>query len=490
MPNEGREITISLIRHYWQDGDNAVWRVGPGVPDIVIAGIKKDYALLSATRPTMASHGSWKVLLHYEEENDRYGRNATALAGAVVLANSSAAFEARVRAQLATAEREVLQLAVQQDAVPRAAPVGVNVDGAQKMRPPAGGQQKRKGGALAILLVAGVALVIGVAGSVWLFSGQLLPQGEGVARVPGVQDDSAKPKGQVASAFCADWSRIYSSLQARNGAPANCLTRDAIAVCGSPTPDSAPAFQDRVRRHTTGYCAIYSDLSLGEAKAAARQDLASMVSMNLLATLDAKDWGAALLGLEPADEAVVPQPLAEKPGHRQIGMPKAGVLGFPGLVIGGADNLQKAWNAALPSGLKGAHEAKDGVDMAATGAAYLTDYCEVVDALAKAHANAEQAGLPDPLVVGITERIAREQIDLAEGEGPCVRDGKPIEAKYPDALLPITRAADVRKGIVRLVTVVDFCTLVPDLAELRRQGVSPLVRDCRDVARVLGVDWR
>lgn len=488
MPHEKREVIVGLIRHYWQYGDNAVWRVGAGVPEAVVEGVKKDYALLSATRPSAVVYGDWKVLLHYEEENDRYGRNATALSAAAIPSGVTAEFEARVRLQLAESERDALHLVTLQEVAQRAAPIFIKREDARDPHPREHSREARKGGAAKVILIAGVALAIGLIGTVWLFTGQQPGEVEVVAESSPTPD---APEANGASAFCEDWhGRIRETLYPPGGGPANCLTQDAIALCGAPRPSDAPAFLERISGHHAGYCALYRGLSPAAVEAGLRQDLASMVSMGRLASRDAEEWGADVLGLPTRSETVVLPPLADQPDHRRIEKLKAGGFSFPGFSLDGSARLRQDWNTALPTGLKVAHAVADDTDMAATGAAYLKDYCDIVLALTKVYNSVERDGLPDPLMDGVARRLAAEKIVLAEGENPCVKDGEPIEIKFPDAALVITRAADMRSAIARLVTIVDFCALVPDLADLRRRGLSPLVHDCEGVARVMGVDWK
>lgn len=501
MNRDQREVRIGLIRHYWQDGENAAWHSDPSLPDEVVNSIKKDYALLIASRPARRTYGRWTVLLRYEDENDRFGRSAAAITAAALPHPDDPALEAEVQTQLGECPRSTLSI-VARNLPPRQAaqksPREHTYDGPRPLLESVSpALQRRKRGAIiaiaiAAVLIAGTALTV----SYMLMSAQpagiASPQTAGTAADGSIMTPgTAAPEGDVAQFCREEWPNVLRAMKQGGVEAASCIAIDAARVCQPDAQTHTPSFAQRVEEFDVGYCALFRDMPADRRASSALNELAALADGQGLARLSAVKWASALLGLQ-AEASMSPSDAAPWPQgeHRRVAVTQRGGGLDPLAFIqqGKRQQFLSMWNESLPAGLAEVHELPANAEPIATGRSYLEKYCRTVESLARAKDRALKSGVTDPLLESVLERTSKEEIDPTSMSEACAR-GDNGNADLPARMRAITDSRSDREAVTRLVTVVDFCSLVPELTTLRRHRVSPAVQSCKDVARVLGLAW-
>lgn len=501
MNRNQRDVRIGLIRHYWQDGENAAWHSDPSLPDEVVSSIKKDYALLSASRPARRTYGRWTLLLRYEDENDRFGRSAVAITAAALPYSDDRALEAEVQTQLGECPRSTLHI-VARNLPPRHVaddPLREHTyDGPRPLwESVTPAPQRRKRGVVIAATIAAV-LITATAVTVSYILMNAQPAGIASPQTVGATADgsvmtpgTAAPEGDVAQFCREEWPDVIRAMKQGGVEAASCVAIDAARVCQPNAQTHTPPFAQRVEDFDVGYCALFRDLPADRRASSALNELAALADGQGLARLSAVKWASALLGLQ-AEASMSPSDVAPWPKdeHRRVAVAQRGggldPLAF--MQEGRRQQFLSMWNESLPAGLAEVHELPGNADPIATGSSYVEKYCRTVESLARAKDRALKSGVANPLLEAVLERTSKEEIDPTSMSEACARGGNE-NADLPARMRAITDSRSDREAVTRLVTVVDFCSLVPELTTLRRHRVSPAVQSCKDVARVLGLAW-
>lgn len=74
------EFIIYIARHYWEDGEFAVWKASDNFPRPLLSWLKSNYSeLVSGNRPKWVDYLGEKLFLFYKDEKEVHGRMATQL---------------------------------------------------------------------------------------------------------------------------------------------------------------------------------------------------------------------------------------------------------------------------------------------------------------------------------------------------------------------------------------------------------------------------
>lgn len=488
------QLHVGLVSHYWDRGENAVWRSSSRLPPDLVRKIKDDYPLLMVGRPSSRRYGDFEVAFEYGEELDKFGRPAPSFYAAVYPYGDDATRLDAVRDFVFPASAETPTDIRFEHAAPAGGKVVIRrsrtTANSGRTAPPV----KGRAGISVKLIAAGTILICAALAAAYLISQYSIPKDTPVAdEIQAVEQSGAaieRVMSDVAapSNFC---EQLESAPSART--PANCARQRAKIYCAA--PESFRTGSSAAALGALGYCGAYARL----------EDNAR--DQALIADIDASDdlptWSRQFLR---EDLLELPSTTSRR-GEAQIStggyerpIPKAkkrikNVEKPDGLAGMGLKNRQDRatqaekrvlndWNAAIElSGFERHRIIKDD-EVVSSVNAYIDTYCQTSRALKSLEQDYARYSFSDPLLAGVKEKLQSNPIELSLQLELCRADGK--SSSFQGAEL----AAWIhdQQVVSNLVAVVDFCTLV-DFDRLSDRRVTPLVRSCEDAAMVLGVSW-
>ncbi|WP_291201501.1 hypothetical protein [Hyphomonas sp.] len=488
-------LDVGIIRHFWEGGENAVWRSSGRLPPEIVRQVKDDYPLLMISRPVQRRYGEYEAAFDYQDELDKFGRPAPAFTAAVyqhgddptrLAAVSDFAFPVSPETPL---DLSFEHASVSAPKVSRPRTLAVK----EQQR----SEEVRVKRFPKVWFAVGVFALAAVCGA-----------GALVYTKFGAENDSS-PLGRVSSKSGVDGSGLGHGepevekglndlcIQLRapdNASPvANCAMQYAFSYCHEPAPSKRG--WENVQQVTTGYCGAYARLQEQEFLGALSGDL---YEADFLSTWSKQALHDDLFRLPDTVPLVPVRTLTEGGNERRLPNvhrtreeppPPAGPLPDLGRLLGRKDDaglenrrLIELWNDALGGDRLGRHRMMLGQDAASVFRAYASDYCSVRAPLDARKREFERTGFEDPLLQAVSQAIATKAGENATVA--CAGDS----AKVPADIARIMGIEDERTAIRALVEVVDFCPLV-SWESLGEQGVSRLVRSCEDAAETLGVPW-
>lgn len=488
-------LDVGIVRHFWEGGENAVWRSSTRLPPEIIRQIKDDYPLLMINRPVKRRYGDYEAAFDYQDEQDKFGRPAPAFAAAVyrygddptrLAAVTDFVFPVSSETQLDLSFEHAFAAAPK---VPRPKALAVQVN--QRS------EQVRKKRFPPVWIAGGV-LAVAVACGAGVFAynkfgpGARPPHPGSVNAGTGVAGPGLGPQQAEAQKGLTD---SCVQLQAPHGArpTANCAMQYAFYYCSAPAPSRRG--WERAKQVTTGYCGRYARLQ--------EQDFLTALSGDLDEASFLSTWSKQALHDDlfqlPDTLSVVPeQPISEGGDARRLpGIgptqkePSTRAVGFPdlGRFLGRQDDAVPEdrrfiglWNEALSDNRLARHRMMPDHEPSGFLRAYAMDYCALRAAVNATEREYKETGFEDPLLQAVSHAIAAK----AGENQPAACAGETVLA--PEDVSRIMAIEDERAAIRAMVEVVDFCSLV-SWDSLGEQGVSRLVRSCEDAAVTLGVTW-
>ena len=77
-------VRVSLIRHYWKDGENAIWSAASDIPSDVVEKVRQEYVFLKVSRQPSLELDRHLLYFFYNDYSDQFGRNAIQFTAAYV----------------------------------------------------------------------------------------------------------------------------------------------------------------------------------------------------------------------------------------------------------------------------------------------------------------------------------------------------------------------------------------------------------------------
>lgn len=489
-------LDVGVVRHFWEGGENAVWRASAKLPAELVRKIKADYPLLMVNRPSSRRYDLYEAVFDYRDEQDKFGRPAPAFVAALYLHGDDATRETAVRDfAFPLAAASALDLSFEHalpaggEAPRRPAPQTQQVTPAQTA-------PKRQGFPMRTSVVALSVIALGVAGVFAFLQIRGATEAEqGVDSTPQIVVDSGSSLSPIAGAAGNLGEACRQVAELADSGPANCATQFAHRYCAA--PNASAAGWREARAIGLGYCGAYARLgdtsdfqhALANDLEAASENLSRIdrqtLRQDLLQIPDTPGSGGPLPLTQGGDERPTPAAQNQTPESRT---PLERILEHANLGRRAEEAQQLAqllqtWNAAVGNDDLGRHRIEANANAPAQVRAYISDYCATTRALANLTREYDKIGFSDPLLTSV-----QAGIDQARGGAPRVEN---CNGAIEPTLAEISRVTGVRNhgaAVVALVSVVDFCSLAP-WSTLSERGVSELVRSCEDAALTLGVTW-